>query len=387
MTPKEMLTNKSFCPIPWTGFYIGPDGEVKNCICSLESIGNTNNTPIQKVLHGEVNTQVKSEILANKKPNTCSYCYNLETNKKSHDIVSSRVYYLKELRTVPKETYLQPENFNLHQIDIRWRNTCNFACVYCGPVLSSKWANELNVTVPFPSQERFNELKEYVFSHAKQLKNVYMAGGEPLLIKENEELLELLLEKNPTVELRINTNLSKTNTKILDLLCKFKNVHWTLSAESINEEFEYMRYGGKWAEFVENFELIKTLPHKITFNMVWCVLNYNGIFDCIDYFRNTGVHPNAFILTATLGPGWLDTRHLPDSVLQSIESQLLERINEQPGFLLEDGYRNLLAHIKKPFNKDTKGIFQQLTEIDQRRNLDSSKIFKELYNIKENYHG
>ena len=77
MTPKEMLTNKSFCPIPWTGFYIGPDGEVKNCICSLESIGNTNNTPIQKVLHGEVNTQVKSEILANKKPNTCSYCYNL----------------------------------------------------------------------------------------------------------------------------------------------------------------------------------------------------------------------------------------------------------------------------------------------------------------------
>ena len=383
MTPKDMLTNKSFCPILWTGFYIGPDGEVKNCICSKDTIGNTKENQINNILTGEVNTQAKKEILADKKPSTCSYCYGLETNKTSRNIVSSRIYYLKELKTVPLDTYLTPDNFNLHQIDIRWRNTCNFACAYCGPTLSSKWADELKVKVDFPSQNQFNELKSYVFSHAAQLKNVYMAGGEPLLIKENEELLELLLEKNPDVVIRVNTNLSKTNTRVLDLLCKFKNVHWTLSAENINDEYEYLRYGGKWEEFLSNLTLIRSLPHKITFNMVWCILNYSGIFDCIDYLRSIGFHQNAFILTAALGPDWLDTRHLPDTVLQSIEHQLLYRINERPGFLLEDGYQNLLTHIHKPFDKNLNATFQQLATMDQRRGVDSSKIFTELYKLKE----
>ena len=63
-----------------------------------------------------------------------------------------------------------------------------------------------------------------------------MAGGEPMLMKENKEFLDLLYKKNPNATIRINTNLSKTNTGIFDTVCKFKNVHWTISVESIDEE-------------------------------------------------------------------------------------------------------------------------------------------------------
>jgi MoaA/NifB/PqqE/SkfB family radical SAM enzyme len=383
MTPKELLTNKSFCPIPWTGFHIDPTGRVKNCICSFENIGTIQDNSIQDVLTGSANTKVKQDILDNKKPYTCSYCYGLEENKKSHNVVSSRIYYLKELKSVERELYNDPANFNLHHIDIRWRNTCNFACVYCGPELSSKWANELNLTIPQPTEERFNELKQYVLINAHQLKNVYLAGGEPLLTKDNEDLLEVLLEQNPDVVLRVNTNLSKTNTKILDLICKFKNVHWTVSAESMTEQFEYMRYGGNWNEFLENLERIRQLPHKLTFNMVWCVLNYNSIFDTVDYFRANGFHQNSFILTAIFGPKWLDTRHLPNNVLQLLTQTLKNKINEKPGYLLEDGYQNLLSHIQQPFEKNLAGTFSKLSELDTRRNLDSSKIFTDLYKFKE----
>ena len=379
MNPKDILTNKAFCPIPWAGFYIGPDGEVKNCICSKESIGNTRLDPIVDILKGPINTQVKVEILDKQKPHTCSYCYSLEENKNSLDIVSSRVYYMRELKSVNRELYADPGNFDLNHIDIRWRNTCNFACVYCGPTLSSKWASELKVEVPQPSRERFAELKQYVFDNAHQLKNIYMAGGEPLLIKENEELLELLLKVNPNVTLRVNTNLSQTDTKVLDLLCKFKNVHWTVSAESIEEKFEYMRYGGNWVDFNENLKLLQTLPHKITFNMLWGILNYYAIYECIDHFRALGFHQNSFILTAITGPAWLDTRHLPDDKLKEIDATLHQRIAERPGFLLEDGYRNLSAHINKPFDKTLPKSFSRLKEIDQRRGLDSSKIFTDLY--------
>jgi MoaA/NifB/PqqE/SkfB family radical SAM enzyme len=394
MTPKELLTNKSFCPVPWTGFHIDPTGTVKNCVCSFKNIGNIREQSINEVLTGSLNTKVKQDILANTKPYTCSYCYGLEENKNSYNIVSSRLYYLKELKSVDRDLYDNPENFNLHHIDVRWRNTCNFACVYCSPDYSSKWADELKITIQQPSDERFRELKQYVLDNAHQLKNIYMAGGEPLLTKDNEELLEVLLEKNPDVELRVNTNLSKTNTRVLDLICQFKNVHWTISADSIGENFEYMRYGGKWKELLENLERIRHLPHKLTFNMVWCILNYNAIFDAIDYFLADGFHQNSFILTAIFGPKWLDTRHLPDNVLNSITETLTNKITEKPGYLLEDGYRNLLTHLqqpfalpiqaKQPFEKDLAGAFNKLSELDQRRNLDSSKIFKELYKLKGN---
>ena len=295
---------------------------------------------------------------------------------------------MRELKTVDLATYTKPDSFNLHHIDIRWSNTCNYACVYCGPVLSSKWADELKIQVEQPSLERKKELKDFIFSNIAQLKNVYMAGGEPLLMKENEEFLNRLLLENPDVVLRVNTNLSKTNTRVLDLICKFKNVHWTVSAESMAEQFEYMRYGGSWQDFLENLDLVRQLSHhKLTFNMTWGVLNYLSLFDTIDYFINNGFHQNSFILTALHGPGWLDARHLPKNVLQSLEELLLLRIVDNPGFLLEDGYRNLLKHIQQPFEQNFNATMYKIKELDNRRKLDSSKIFTELYQLKENYHG
>ena len=379
MTPKDIITNKAFCPLPWTGFYTDISGDVKNCICSRESIGNLKNNSIQDILTGPANTKIKQQMLDKQKPHTCSYCYELEESKTLTNIVSSRVYYIKQLKKVDATLYDTPEKFNLQQLDIRWRNTCNHACVYCGPVLSSKWASELNVVINTPSEQRIQELKSYVFDNLHQIKNVYMAGGEPLLIKENSEMLELLLEKNPEVELRVNTNLSKTDTNVMDLICQFKNVHWTVSAESIEDKFEYMRYGGIWKDFLENLERIRQLPHKLTFNMVWCVLNHTAIFECIDYFLAQGFHPNSFILTATLGPDWLDTRQLPKNVLQSLGREIQRRIELKQGYLLEDGYQNLLRHTQKPFESTLLDTLNRIQQLDQRRNLDSRKIFKDLY--------
>jgi len=72
-------------------------------------------------------------------------------------------------------------------------------------------------------------------------------------------------------------------------------------------------------------------------------------------------------------------------MLNLVKDELLSRINKQPGFLIEDGYRNVLDYISQPYEKQLLNSFNKLKEMDLRRNVDSSKIFKELY--KENYHG
>ena len=263
---------------------------------------------------------------------------------------------------------------------MRWTNLCNFACVYCSPEFSSKWANELNADISTPSDEQQEKFKEYIFKHAKQLKHVYLAGGEPLLMKEN---LELLRELNPDVNLRINTNLSKVDTGVFDAVCQFKNVHWTVSVETIEAEFEYIRFGGQWRDFLDNLNRIRQLDHKISFNMLWFLLNYDSVFGCVDYLKDLGFHNNSFIIGALLSPEYLNVRHLPKNVLNLLKTKLELRINDQPGYLLEDSYRNMLHYIEQPIVSDLPGSFDQLATMDQRRGVDSSKIFTELYKLKE----
>jgi MoaA/NifB/PqqE/SkfB family radical SAM enzyme len=238
----------------------------------------------------------------------------------------------------------------------------------------------MGANISTPNEEQLLNFKNYIFKHAKQLKHVYLAGGEPLLMKEN---LELLKELNPDVNLRINTNLSKVDTGVFDAVCQFKNVHWTISVETTEQEFEYIRFGGRWQDFLDNLTTIRKLDHKISFNMLWFLLNYDTVFGCVDYLKELGFHNNSFIIGALLTPEYLNIRHLPESVLQLLKTKLESKINERPGYLLEDSYKNMLHYIEQPIEKNLTTSFEQVAVMDQRRGVDSSKIFTELYKLKE----
>ena len=376
MNSKEYLTNRAFCPMPWSGLMYNFDGNVKNCIRSSSTIGNIQDHSIQEILAND--TDIKTSMLAGEKFRRCYPCYDLEQEKNKFNIISDRIFYLKELRTVNRSLY-DTENFDLHTIDIRWSNLCNLSCVYCSPEFSSKWANELGVKIVTPKEQQLTNFKNYIFDNVSQLKHVYLAGGEPLLMKENLELLMLLKEKNPEVNIRVNTNLSKVDTKVFDLICEFKNVHWTVSVETIEDEYEYIRFGNRWKDFLDNLQIIKSLNHKISFNMLYFILNYRSVFGCVDFLKGMGFHNNSFIIGALLQPDYLNIRHLPDSVLDSLKTILDEKIAEHPGFLLENSYRNMLQYISIPIEKDLANSFEQIRILDARRNVDSKKIFTDLY--------
>jgi len=381
MTPKDILTNRHFCPMPWTGLMYNADGMVKNCIRSdpaTGKLGNIKDTPIEEIVLGANNINKQKNITDNLAAAGCHTCYELERDKKGFDIISDRIFYIKEFKKIPLTTY-QPGNFDLQTIDVRWTNLCNFACVYCGPEFSSRWANELNVEIATPSNDQLLHFQEYIYKHARQLKHVYLAGGEPLLMKEN---LELLKQLNPDVNLRINTNLSKVDTQIFDAVCRFKNVHWTISLETIDNEFEYIRFGGTWVDFLDNLNTIKKLNHRISFNMLWFLLNYDTVFGCVDYLKGLGFHNNSFIIGGLITPEYLNIRHLPETVLNLLKTKLKLKISEQPGYLLEDSYCNMLHYLEQPFTKNLAESFRQLSIMDTRRGVDSSKIFTELYKLK-----
>lgn len=379
MDAKALLKNKSICTIPYHGFELEPNGNIKNCIISTETLGNIQDNTIQTIIDGKRNVNLKRDMLDERKHKNCSGCHLHEKDRNDLVGISSRQYYLREL--VEKDNlnfYDDPKNFKLSHVDIRWNNTCNQACVYCGPDYSSKWATELQKFVKSDKQAR-QEIKEYIFSNIKDLKNVYLAGGEPLLIKENFEFLQLLQQENADCHIRVNTNLSKTDTGIYELLKQFKNVHWTISVDAMDKEYNYIRYHGDWNIFKENLKDIKKLDHKITFNMLHFILNHKSIFECVDYFKSEGFNDNSFVIGPVYKPYHYNCLNLPDNILNDVVAILLQKKEEVTGYL-KNSYENLIQYYTTTeWQKNIRSFYYNMGRLDHRREQESRQIFKTLY--------
>lgn len=379
MDYKKFLKNKSICTLPWSGFELEPNGKVKNCVISKHRLGNINNTNIKDIINGETNVRLKESMLEDDMPANCSGCYLQENDRNNLSSISSRLYYHKELGTkIPMEHYNDARNFSLKHVDLRWTNACNQACVYCSPELSSKWGQELGEKVKSKVYAR-QQVKEYVFDNITELENVYLAGGEPILMKENYEFLKVLKEKNPMCSIRVNTNLSSTRTGVFELLCKFENVHWIVSVESMRKEYEYIRHHGVWDDFLGNLNKINQLDHKISFNMLFFILNYHSIYDTVKFFRDMGYHENSFIIGPLYTPIHLNVLNLPDRVISQIKHRLQKEI-AGTGHYLRNSYENILAYINgTDWKKDTLSFVREMETLDQRRGLQSKRLFAKVF--------
>ena len=376
------LLDSNFCALPWSGFIMQADGRVKNCVLAKDVLGNAHESNIEDILKSPKNIEIKQQMLQGLYPNSCDGCYYQEQGRqKSFDNISSRMYYAKELGPhTKKDLFDSPYNFDLTHVDLRWSSKCNQACVYCGPTFSTKWIKELGLKQK-TDKDNIAKVKEYVFKNVENLKNVYLAGGEPLMMNENKEFLQLLYKKNPDVHLRVNTNLSSTRTGVFELIQKFKNVHWTVSVESIREEYDYIRYGGHWEEFVDNIKTISKFEnHKISFNMLHFILNYLSIFDCVKFLQSLGFHNNSFVIGPVYTPVYLNIKNLPHKAKKQVKRKLEDLIDEKPGFILQNSLENLLKYLTGPgFYANIDEVKRQIQIIDKRRNLNSKKIFPDLY--------
>ena len=62
MDAKNYIKNKSFCTLPWTGFIVHQNGDVRNCVLSKSKIGNLKDNSIQEIVSGEKNNAIKKQF-------------------------------------------------------------------------------------------------------------------------------------------------------------------------------------------------------------------------------------------------------------------------------------------------------------------------------------
>jgi radical SAM protein with 4Fe4S-binding SPASM domain len=376
MNKKDFFYKQNFCTAPWTNLYIDPVGNIQTCSVGKDCLGNINEQSVDEILYSSPKLlEIRRKMLGNEKPSNCSLCYNIESSNK--DAYSSRLYYKKISKDTDIKTYDSIENFYLNTLDLRWKNTCQNACIYCDPILSSRWENELNLN---SLKGDFTKVKEFIYPKLSQIKEVYLAGGEPLIVKENVEFLTKLYEVNPHAKVRVNSNIKNINTPVYKLTKKFKNLQYTISIDSIEKNYEYLRWPQKWSEFVKNLKIIMQEIEVFNFNITLTAFNHQNLFKTIDYLLDCGFHQNSFIIKHCVDPAWGNMNHLPNEKLDWVAEtckKYIEKLDKQ--FFLAKALRGVLNFIDKDFEKDLMLAINELQQLDKIRGLDSRSVFPELY--------
>ena len=233
-------------------------------------------------------------MLNNQKPEVCSTCYNLE----KHGGRSVRQQFKRHwknnmsemLNSVEKDGSLK--DISIKYLDLPLGNLCNLRCRMCHPSSSIQMKKDFdNWKIQYDeSVDKYGEwvkdpnLYKQLAPILKTSEEIFFTGGEPLLIKEHEKILEQAIELNSAknIKIKYNSNLTKINSKLMDLWKEFREVEFNCSIDGIEEVNDYIRYPSKWSvieKAIDTLDQFSTeYPHiKVYIHSTFQVLNLFNI--------------------------------------------------------------------------------------------------------------
>ena len=243
-----------FCAAPWRGLHINPQGNVKTCCAGNPNmLGNLNSQSIVEILNSDLMTDIRASLAQGVPHEYCSNCvraerFGADSERAWHNNVNPNFDYV-----TAGSKYHYPVI-----VDVRWNTTCNLSCNYCGESCSSKWAGIKGI--PFKSGARpyYDQVCDFIEQHREHIHEVALVGGEPLLLPENDRLLDVIPE-SAIVTLITNASVDLEKNKIFNKLTQRQRVGWSLSFDNIGERFEYVRHGADWKVLQNNLDIIQDL--------------------------------------------------------------------------------------------------------------------------------
>jgi len=244
------------CTAPWRGLHITPQGDVKTCCAGARMVGNINSEPIDQILNNSVMTEIRQCISQGQLHDKyCQSCiqdekFGTDSERHWHNRINSNFDY-----SAAGNQYHYPT-----LVDVRWNITCNLSCNYCNESFSSKWAAIKNMSTKTGIRSYYEQVCDFIEQHREQVHDVALVGGEPLLLPENERLLDAIPD-SATVTIITNLSVDLENNKVF---CKLKNrsrVGWSVSFENVQQRFEYVRHGSNWQLLQKNLGILKNLRH------------------------------------------------------------------------------------------------------------------------------
>ena len=349
----------------------------------------------------------------------CQHCKTIEDaggeSERMTNIDFPGLLYPKELDQNAEEVNVTPT-----QLEIYFSNTCNLKCIYCNSKFSStidaenahfgEWNNvsmgpaglylpgkiEINPNIKEMTEKLFVWLEDNV----QHLNKIFILGGEPLLKKETERLIEFLERKScPHLMLSVFSNLTVDPIRVKKWLARMwklkTNGHIAAlqvvgSIDCWGAEAEYVRSGLDLKKFIENFEFM--------LNETKIILNINSAMTTLtvptmptlvkkinEWSKKRTVYWS-MMKAGDAGRPYLNPTIFGKDILDLGINESIEIFDTQGDKIKEIYLRNLKGiarecEMSKPDLNLQKKLKIYLEELDRRRRTDWQKTFPTIANL------
>jgi MoaA/NifB/PqqE/SkfB family radical SAM enzyme len=374
-----LLESKTFCILPWISQYTTPDNKVNPCCRFLGSLGDAGTHSLEEIWNNSKTRQLRLDMLAEKPVDDCNTCYIKEGVYKDDTVFRASynrdfIEHFKKVTNTNSDGSL--DQFELNQLNYKPNNLCNLQCRMCSSSFSSSLyqvERAIGKTVIGGALKQSNPtLLEQYTKHIDHLQQVIFEGGEPLMMKETYDFVELLNKhKRHDIQLHYITNMTHTGLgkrNALDLWRNFSNITVYASLDAEHDRGLYLRPGSyKWEQVVDfRRQMIEQRP---------------DIFFCVQS-------------TLTL----LNALHMPDFHRSWVEQRLVDaehwivntlnhpkylKIMTAPEYLkdqIREKYRKHLEWLRPldPYGKSTSGYVSILHALDSNDQFDPELFWKEI---------
>lgn len=422
MNPLEKAkSSKTFCIYPWVHQYVGPPGDVKPCCVYLQDmqLGSLKENTLAEIWNNEATRQMRLDMLNGKEVKGCDICFKRENIvHKTHRVDANQNLFtpdVYDLVNMTQDDGTLPVH-RLQYIDARWNNLCNLKCRTCGPRFSTSWIEDhaklhdrtvedikkSGDTYQFAGKTE-NQLFEEILPHIPYLKQIYFAGGEPLMQEDHYKVLQELIRINHTGSnerpLTINYNTNFTQLKLgkhraLHYWKYFKNLKVNASLDGSHKRAEYWRKGTNWETVINNRKKMKeecpNTEFKISYTLSW-VSSYNLVEFHREWTELGLIKACDLNLNILEVPPYFSIKHIPtwkkdkirDIFLNHIEwlktqpnsERIITEFNDALKFLYSVNTENNFLH-KEDFVRIQK-------KLDDIRNESLWEVYPEHLDIKE----
>jgi MoaA/NifB/PqqE/SkfB family radical SAM enzyme len=412
-----------------------PNGDVRLCctsnasgagIVDAKEIGlvtrdgvrmNLREHTIEEVWNSEFVRNTRLQMLEGKIPESCTKCFAEE----SMGIKSKRNWETlvwQERIDIPSIVAQTQDDgslpVNIPYFDLRLGNLCNLKCIMCSPHDSSSWIKDWKLQTPqytnpiLKQDQGWDRTMDYTWyqkgsfidsmkEQAQHIKELYFAGGEPLLIPEHFNILEFMVAEGHAKNcvLRYNSNGTEISDRLLELWTHFKLVKFNFSIDAFGTKNDYIRYPSEWNSIVQNLHKLDNTGDNVVVNVACAVqaLNVMYLDELVDWkmsqnFKkiNTKEYGAGLIgLHLVYLPSYINVRVLPYEMKVEASKRiraLVEKYSSQEFDSDPYGRQRWLGLVdymmKEDWTTKLPALTEYLTITDNTRNTNYQEVFSEL---------
>ena len=276
--------NKVLCPLPFVHPFFDVRGYYSAC-CNgsfFPDSKHVSQLTAEEWFYSDDMVQLRQDMIDGTRNKMCDHCWK----KDDLGIPSPRMQHIDywSWKTIDYDNP-KPKYF-----DLKPSNHCNLACLFCTASSSDKiikitenldeadqpirWKGSLENIKRLNKLGTFDSsVVEYIKDNIEDLELLKFTGGEPFLSKEVLEILTMVSEIKPEVEIKITTNGTVITKDFYPILEKMKKTSIKFSIDAVEDVYDYLRFPSKWSQFQKRIENNMSSLPNVSFNVNTLITN------------------------------------------------------------------------------------------------------------------